>query len=114
MDVVWIEDIIEYEKTSAKPVQSTLFDESSEKREEGWITKSTVMVINYKNKPQKFTLYAVVPEDAVIGSVKPKPTKITDNYIKWNIDTIPPADKRDIYFELNPSYVIGADKWEGD
>lgn len=132
MDVVWIEDIIEYEKTSAKPVQSTLFDNSSEKREEGWITKSTVMVVNYKNKPQKFNLYAVIPEDAVVGSVTPKPTKITDNYIKWNLDTIPPADKRDICFELagldkedfdendlyveniNPSYVIGADKWEGD
>ena len=132
MDVVWIEDIIEYEKTSAKSVQSTLFDESSEKHEGGWITKSTVMVVNYKDQTQKFNLYAVIPEDAVIGNVTPKPTKITDNYIKWNLDTIPPADKRDIYFELagldkedfdendlyieniNPSYVIGADKWEGD
>ena len=132
MDVVWIEDFIEYEKTSAKPVQSTLFDKSSEEREGGWITKSTVMVVNYKDKPQKFELYAAIPEDAVVGTVTPKPTKITDNYIKWNLDSIPPADKRDIYFELagldkgdfdendlyvediNPSYVIGADKWEGD
>ncbi len=132
MDVIWIEDFIEYEKTSAKPVQSTLFDGSSEKREGGWITKSTVMVVNYKDKPQKFELYAAIPEDAVVGTVTPKPTKITDNYIKWNLDSIPPADKRDIYFELagldkgdfdendlyvediNPSYVIGADKWEGD
>ncbi len=132
MDVIWIEDFIEYEKTSAKPAQSTLFDGSSEKREGGWITKSTVMVVNYKDKPQKFELYAAIPEDAVVGTVTPKPTKITDNYIKWNLDSIPPADKRDIYFELagldkgdfdendlyvediNPSYVIGADKWEGD
>ena len=132
MDVIWIEDFIEYEKTSAKPVQSTLFDGSSEKREGGWITKSTVMVVNYKDKPQKFNLYAAIPEDAVVGTVTPKPTKITDNYIKWNLEGIPPADKRDIYFELagldkgdfdendlyvediNPSYVIGADKWEGD
>ena len=132
MDVIWIEDLIEYEKTSAKPVQSTLFDGSSEEREGGWITKSTVMVVNYKDKPQKFNLYAAIPEDAVVGTVTPKPTKITDNYIKWNLEGIPPADKRDIYFELagldkgdfdendlyvediNPSYVIGADKWEGD
>ena len=132
MDVIWIEDLIEYEKISAKPVQSTLFDGSSEKREGGWITKSTVMVVNYKDKPQKFNLYAAIPEDAVVGTVTPKPTKITDNYIKWNLEGIPPADKRDIYFELagldkgdfdendlyvediNPSYVIGADKWEGD
>ena len=132
MDIIWIEDLIEYEKTSAKPVQSTLFDKSSEEREGGWITKSTVMVVNYKDKPQKFNLYAAIPEDAVVGTVTPKPTKITDNYIKWNLEGIPPADKRDIYFELagldkgdfdendlyvediNPSYVIGADKWEGD
>ena len=132
MDVVWIEDLIEYEKANAKPVQSTLFDESSEIKEGGWITKSTVLVVNYKNKPQKFNLYAIIPEDAVVGTVKPKPTKITPNYIKWNLDSISPADKRDVYFELagldkgdfdendlyiediNPAYVIGADKWEGN
>jgi hypothetical protein len=90
------------------------------------------MVVNYKNKSQKFNLYAIIPEDSVVGTVNPKPTKINKNYIKWNLDTIPPADKRDIYFELaglskgdfdendlyiediNPSYVIGADKWEGN
>ena len=132
MDIVWIEDLINYEKTSAKPVQSTLFDNSSEERKGGWITKSTVMVVNYKDKPQKFNLYATIPEDAVVGTVTPKPIKITENYIKWNLEGILPADKRDIYFELagldkgdfdendlyveniNPSYVIGADKWEGD
>ena len=132
MDVVWIEDLIEYEKANAKPVQSTLFDKSSDINEGGWITKSSVLVVNYKNKPQKFNLYAIIPEDAVVGTVKPKPTKITPNYIKWNLDSISPADKRDVYFELagldkgdfdendlyiediNPTYVIGADKWEGN
>ncbi len=132
MDVVWIEDVIEYEKVSSKPVQSTLFDDSSEKREGGWITKSTIMVLNYKNKPQKFKLVAIIPEDAVVGTVTPKPMKMTDNYIKWNLETIDPADKKDIYFELagldkgdfdendlytegiNPGFVIGADKWEGE
>ncbi|UCD14719.1 MAG: DNA topoisomerase VI subunit B [Thermoplasmatales archaeon] len=132
MDVVWIEDLIEYEKTSPEPVQSTLFDDSTEKREGGWITKSTIMVVNYKNKPQKFKLYALIPEDAVVGTVTPKPMKITNNFIKWNLDTISPADKIDIFFELagldkgdfdendlyiesiNASYVIGADKWEGE
>ena len=52
--------------------------------------------------------------------------------IIWVLDTIPPADKVDINFELagleqgdfdendlyieniNAAYVIGADKWEGD
>jgi len=71
-------------------------------------------------------------EDAIIGEISPKPSKITNNYIKWNLGAIPPANKVDINFELaglekgdfdendlyveniNPSYVIGADKWEGD
>lgn len=132
MDVIWIEDIIEYEKTSSKPVQATLFEDSSENRDGGWITKSTILVVNYKNMPQKFNLYALIPEDAVVGTVTPKPAKITSRYIKWNLDAIDPANKVDISFELagldkgdfdendlyieniNASYVIGADKWEGE
>ena len=132
MDVVWIEDLIEYEKISRKPVQTTLVEDPSEKQEERTITKSKIMVVNYKRTPQKFNLYAVIPEDAVVGTVEPKPVKITDNYIKWNLESIPPANKIDVNFELaglgkgdfdendlyieniNPAYVIGADKWEGD
>jgi DNA topoisomerase-6 subunit B len=135
MDVVWIEDLIEYEQVSRNPVQMTLLDGSShqiEKKKTGTITKSTLMVVNYKRKPQQFNLYAVIPDDAMVGTVKPKPTRITSNYIKWNLEQIPPGGKVDISFELagletgdfdendlyveniNPSYVIGADKWEGD
>jgi DNA topoisomerase-6 subunit B len=132
MDVVWIEDLIEYEKVSREPVQTTLVEGRPQGHEGGTITKSKIMVVNYKRNPQKFNLYAVIPEDAVVGTVTPKPTKITNNYIKWNLDTIPPANKVDVNFELaglekgdfdendlyieniNPAYVIGADKWEGD
>lgn len=132
MDIVWIEDIIEYEKVSRAPVQTTLVEEGDEKPKEGVITKSRIMVVNYKKDPQKFNLYAVIPEDAVVGNVTPKPSKIADNYIKWNLETIQPANKADILFELaglekedfdendlyieniNPTYVIGADKWEGN
>jgi DNA topoisomerase-6 subunit B len=132
MDVIWIEDLIEYDKTSSKPVQATLFEDSSENKDGGWITKSTILVVNYKNTPQKFNLYAIIPEDAVVGTVTPKPAKITDRYLKWNLDAIDPANKVDISFELagldkgdfdendlyieniNASYVIGADKWEGE
>jgi hypothetical protein len=109
-----------------------LFEDAEGQREGGWITKSTILVVNYKNKPQKFTLYALIPEDAVVGSVLPKPSKVTKQYIKWNLDTVPPANKVDIQFELaglekgdfdendlyvehiNPAFVIGADKWEGE
>jgi DNA topoisomerase VI subunit B len=132
MDVVWIEDVIEYEKASPKPIQSTLFEPSTQNREGGWITKSTILVVNYKNSAQKFNIYALIPEDAVVGTINPKPEKITNRYIKWNTGSINPADKIDILFELaglnkgdfgendlyvehiNPSFVIGADKWEGE
>ena len=131
MDVVWIEDLIEYESVKREPVQTTLTENQPEQKE-GVITKSQIMIVNYKHTPQKFNLYAVIPQDAVVGTVSPKPSKITNNYIKWNLDTIPPANKIDIVFELaglskgdfdendlyieniNPTYVIGADKWEGD
>jgi len=132
MDVVWIEDLIEYEKASSKPAQSTLFEDPSGPQDGGWITKSNVLVVNYKNTPQKFNLYAVIPEDAVVGTVTPKPAKITNHYIKWNLETLEPANKIDVSFELagldkgdfdendlyieniNAAYVIGADKWEGE
>jgi DNA topoisomerase-6 subunit B len=100
MDVVWIEDLIEYEKVSREPVQTTLVGGMPQGHEGGTITKSKIMVVNYKRNPQKFNLYAVIPDDAVVGTVTPKPTKITNNYIKWNLDTIPPANKVDVNFEL--------------
>ena len=132
MDVVWIEDIVEYEKIKTRNRQTYLKDFSKNERKESIIIKSSIMIVNYKRKTQKFNLYAVIPEEAVIGAVNPKPTTITKNYIKWNLPAIPPGGKIDITFELaglekedydendlyieniNPSYVIGADKWEGD
>jgi hypothetical protein len=133
MDVVWIEDLIEYEKIERAPVQTTLTeDPSQEKQREGIITKSKILIINYKRTPQKFNLYALIPEDSIVGTVIPKPSKITSNYIKWTLETIQPANKIDITYELaglgegdfdendlyveniNPTFVIGADKWEGD
>ena len=136
MDIIWIEDLIEYEKVKDgnlnKPIQTTLIGEEPEKHGSGVITKSTIMVVNYKRKPQKFNLYVLIPEDAIVGMVEPKPDKISDKYIKWDLGVIPSANKVDISFELagleegdfdendiytediNPSFVIGADKWEGD
>ncbi len=132
MDVVWIEDLIEYEKVKKPVMQTTLLQHDSENPMQTIITKSTIKVVNYKQKPQKFSLYAVIPEDAIIQQASPKPVKKTNQYIKWNLDSIQPASKVDIMFELtgldkgdfdendlyinhiNPTFVIGADKWEGD
>ena len=134
MDVVWIEDAIEYEKVKRKGVVQTKLSDSSGDGEDsryGTITKSKIMVVNYKGKPQKFNLYTIIPREAVVGNVEPKPDKISENYIRWKLPSIEPADKIDITFELaglkegdfdendlytekiNPTYVIGADKWEG-
>lgn len=131
MDVVWIEDLVEYEKTTL-PLQTTLFSKDEQQMGSRWITKSTILVANYKNKPQQFNLYALIPQDAVVGDIIPKPEKVTEQFIKWKLPSIPPADKVDIIFELaglnkgdfdendlyvehiNPSFVIGADKWEGE
>ncbi len=132
MDVIWIDDTIEYEKIERKPVMQTTLYDNPESIGNRVITKSKITVVNYKQKPQKFNLYAVIPADAVIGEVKPKPVKTTPRYIKWSLDTIPPGGKTELMFELaglekgdfdenelyvehiNPAYVIGADKWEGD
>jgi DNA topoisomerase-6 subunit B len=134
MDVVWIEDLVEYEKVRGKPVQTKLDVTNPKGQTEsgGWIVKSTIMVVNYKGKPQKFNLFALFPKNALVGEVKPKPTKVTDSYIKWSLESIDPTDKIDLFFELaglnkgdfdendlyvqniNPTYVIGADKWEGE
>ena len=132
MDVVWIEDLVEYETVKGQPVQTTLLESDPEKNPGGVITKSTIVVANYKEKPQKFTLFALIPEDAIVGSISPNPEKQTSRYLKWKLEDIPPARKIDVTFELaglqkgdfdendlyvaniNPTYVIGADKWEGE
>lgn len=131
MDIVWIEDVVEYETIKREPIQTTLLEDKPVEKERV-ITKSKILIVNYKRTPQKFNLYAVIPKDAIVGTVNPKPSKITENYIKWCLDTIPPASKVDVYFELaglekgdydendlyvegiNPAYVIGAEKWEGE
>jgi len=132
MDVIWIEDLVEYETVKGMPVQTTLLESDPLKNPGGLITKSTIVVANYKDKPQRLSLYALIPEAAVVGAASPEPDKRTDRYLKWKLEDIPPAQKIDITFELaglqkgdfdendlyvsqiNPSYVIGADKWEGE
>jgi DNA topoisomerase VI subunit B len=132
MDVIWIEDLIEYETVKGIPVQTTLLESDPLKNLQGLITKSTIVVANYKDKPQRFCLYALIPEDAIVGVASPEPVKKTNTYLKWKLEDIPPAQKIDITFELaglqkgdfdendlyvsqiNPAYVIGADKWEGE
>ena len=132
MDVIWIEDLIEYEMVKNKPIQTTLVNPNPEENKGGVITKSMIRIANYKSNPQSFNLIALIPEDAIVGEISPKPIEVTKRYLKWKLEPIPPANKQDVIFELaglqkddfdendlyvediNPGYVIGADKWEGE
>ena len=132
MDVIWIEDLIEYETVKGRSVQTTLNNPDPTQNKGRVITKSLIRIANYKEKPQKFSLIALIPEDAIVGEVIPAPVKMTDNYLKWDLEAIPPAQKKDVIFELaglqkndfdvndlyvqdiNPAYIIGAEKWEGE
>src|SRR6056297_505545 len=55
MDVVWIEDLVEYQKLK-KPIiqQTTLLQHDPDHPVETILTKSSIKVVNYKQKPQKF------------------------------------------------------------
>jgi len=132
MDVIWIEDLIEYEMVKNKPIQTTLVNPNPEENKGGVITKSMIRIANYKSNPQSFNLIALIPEDAIVGEISPKPVEVTKRYLKWKLEPIPPANKQDVIFELaglqkddfdendlyvediNPGFVIGADKWEGE
>ena len=109
MDIVWIDD----EVVNADG-----------------IAESLINVINYKGKKQKFTLYAKIPDREKIIEIRPEPTEIRRQVIKWNVD-IEKSEKTlyvfklkldDIDFDENNLYVrgidhvniVGAEKWEGE
>jgi DNA topoisomerase-6 subunit B len=132
MDVVWVEDSVEYTKLSVPQVTQTTMQATLFEQKEEYVTRSKITIVNYKRRPQKFKLYAIKPKEGKIINVEPKPVEITDNYIKWKIDQIKPTEKIELIFEMtglakedfeendlyvediNPEYVIGADKWEGE
>ena len=132
MDVVWIEDSVEYTKKPLSQViksdgQTILYEGSDEH-----VTRSRITIVNYKRKPLKFNLYALKPKEGKIINADPKPIEIKDYYLKWKIDNIKPTEKIELLFEMtnlakedfeendlyvdgiNPEYVIGAEKWEGE
>jgi DNA topoisomerase-6 subunit B len=113
MDVVWIDDTVEYEKGKHNV---------------------TINLYNYTSSRKKFNLYAVVPENSIDEkSISPKPAKIRKSgKIRWELKAIPSTEKMDITFRLkgldaddfdeaeiyvsqiNPVQVIGAEPLPGD
>jgi DNA topoisomerase-6 subunit B len=113
MDVVWIDDSVEYEKGKHNV---------------------TISLYNYTSSRKKFNLYAVVPEGSIDEkSISLKPARIRKSgKIRWELKAIPSTDKIDIMFRLkgldkddfdeaeiyvsgiNPVQVIGAEPLPGD
>jgi DNA topoisomerase-6 subunit B len=110
MDIIWIDDSVKFVENK---------------------TISEINVVNYKKGAQSFVLYAALPIDGLLGKQQPSPEKVDEKYIKWKVD-LKPSEKKCFSFELlgtekddfdenslyvsniNPLYVIGAEKWEGE
>lgn len=158
MDVVWIDDpTASYEKLegeviAAKPVApvvqvaasgSTLDafgdDEPDEpvvaeppKPKQAYLAKATIPITNYKQKAQKFQLFAVLPEGAVFAEAEPAPKVVKERYVRWDIPTMKPAQKLELKLDvaglpkggmddlemfvkgINEIHVVGADLWRGE
>lgn len=94
------------------------------------IAESKIRIINYKRKPQKFILYAEIPDKQKIIEVKPEPMEIRSKVIKWSVN-LKPSEKAEYTFKLkldgedfdenglyvlgiDPVNIVGAEKWEGE
>lgn len=156
MDVVWIDDpIISYEKLEGvvieppRPVAVAVgagtldaFDTDVEaddelveaapvKPKQAYLAKAEIPITNYKQKSQKFRLYAVLPDGAVLAEAEPKPKVVKERFVAWDIPTMKPAEKATIAFQIggvgkgglddletyvegiNEINVVGADLWRG-
>ena len=149
MDVVWIEDpVTEYEKLEgqvieAKPLAVTTagtledFDPDAPhveppKPKQAYMAKTSLRITNYKQKAQKFRLYAVVPEDGLFVEAEPATKETKERYVAWDIPTMKPAETMDLSLHLaglpkggaddlelfvkgiNDIHVVGADPWHGE
>lgn len=101
------------------------------KPKQAYMAKATIPITNYKQKPQAFRLYAVLPDDAVFVEADPEPKKVADRYVRWEIPKMEPAGKVEVRFDvagvgkgdldgmdlyvegINEIHVVGADPWHG-
>ena len=117
MDVVWIEDEIEF----------------ADKRH-----KIKINVLNYTTKRRKFRLYIELPsfdggqdsKEVKLENIIPKPTEVNATHIIWDLKAIPSSEKLEInlelvgldkddydenelYFEgIDPIHIVGAEPWQ--
>ncbi len=101
------------------------------KPKQAYLGTGTIRIINYKLKPSKFRLYAVLPEHAVFVEAEPKPKQVKERYVAWDVPVLKPTqeielkmkiggigkgdlDGLDTYVEgINEVHVVGADQWHG-
>lgn len=120
MNVVWIEDKVEYEKMprarAAAPAtpppkgkkDATLLDypagqpatAAASTPVDHFFAKAAVSVTNYTLKRQKFRVYAVIPRHAVVADASPKPVRKTENYILWELPQLSMTQKVDVTYTL--------------
>jgi DNA topoisomerase-6 subunit B len=110
MDIVWIEDTLTFEKDCHK---------------------AEIVINNYTTSAKKFKILVDMPFNNNLKNVTPKPEKIENGWLVWNVEKISPLEKHILSFELegldkdvydendiyidgiNPIYIVGAEPWHG-
>jgi len=110
MDIVWIEDTLTFENDCHK---------------------AEIVINNYTTSAKKFKILVDMPFNNNLKNVTPKPEKIENGWLVWNVEKISPLEKHILSFELegldkdvydendiyidgiNPIYIVGAEPWHG-
>lgn len=117
------------EQVVAKIMNSIIIEDSIDYDEKKKIHKIRINLTNYTPHAKKFKLVAVIPSDAKIQNIEPKPES-TDHIIAWDMKSIPSTEKRVLGFEIlgldrddydenelyvdgiDPELVSGAEEWD--
>jgi DNA topoisomerase-6 subunit B len=115
----------------AKIMNSVIIEDSIKYDEKNKIHKIKIEITNYTPHAKKLLLKAVVPSDAEIQNINPKPES-TDHVITWGMERIPSTEKRTLEFEIigldkddydenelyvdgiDPEIVSGAEAWDSE
>ena len=119
------------EQVVAKIMNSIIIEDIISYDEKKKVHKIRINLTNYTPHAKKFKLGAVIPSDAKIQNIEPKPEK-TDHVIIWDMKRIPSTEKRVLGFEIcgldredydenelyvegiDPELVSGAEEWNAE
>lgn len=121
--------VLAVDRIIAKIMDSIIISDNIEYSEKDKIHKITLEITNYTAHSKKFKLKAVVPADAKIQNISPKPES-ADHVLTWDLKSIPTMGKSEIKFEISgldkedyeeselyvenidPEIVSGAEAWD--